>query len=580
MTVRWLCALSTRVVLTAAALVLFLSGGVRGERDVSQATLVRGGVLRMVSETPMSLDPAEADSVYESLPLNQIFNGLVSMDASLNVLPSLASTWTISRDGTIYTIKLRPGVWFHDGSLLTADDVVFTIRRLLAPKRQQSNIACSYLQILKGAKEYAAGTRSDLQGVAALDPLTVRISLTRPYFSFLQVLAMDGLKIVSRAQVERLGDEAFARAPAGTGAFKIASWSTERLKLVANPRYFGDRPYLRGVDIHFFSAEESDSGARRFEEGTIDALEVPPNLAHRFLHRRGVQIRRYQELSLTFLGMNTVDGPLENERLRQALAHALDTSALVQESPLFRRAATGILPPGLQAYSPNNKTLAHDPAAARRLLTEAGYPGGKGLRPIELYHAASRTAARRTAERIQADCGAVGIPIVIRAVAWSDLSSRVDRKQAPLFLLSWLADVPDPDSFLRTLFEEEGMNNYFGFRDGMVRELLLAGSSEMNPVVRSGTYRRAEQRILDLAPLVPLYHPVGNLALRTNVHGLDPGPLGLYAVDLAKVWISPGEPGAPEARSDGGSSPDVMPEAEPEGLEDARGRTNARGKAL
>ena len=143
----------------------------------------RGGVLRLAHESPQALDPAAVDSVYESLPVNQIFDGLVALDASLSVRPGLASTWTLSRDGRTYTLHLRPGVSFHDGSLLEAEDVVFTIRRLLAPGRELRSVAASYLSGVVGASEFAAGRSKELPGVRAVSPLTVQIELERPYLS-------------------------------------------------------------------------------------------------------------------------------------------------------------------------------------------------------------------------------------------------------------------------------------------------------------------------------------------------------------------------------------------------------------
>ena len=164
----------------------------------------KGGILRMVTEAPLTLDPVDSDSVYESLPLNQIFDGLVDVDPTMHILPALASDWVVSRDGKTYTFKLRPGVRFHDGSLLTVDDVVFTIRRLLEPKNRHRSLAASYLSVIEGADAYSRGRTPELAGVAALDARTVRIRLEHPYGSFLEVLAMDGLKIVPKAVLERV----------------------------------------------------------------------------------------------------------------------------------------------------------------------------------------------------------------------------------------------------------------------------------------------------------------------------------------------------------------------------------------
>jgi ABC-type transport system substrate-binding protein len=497
-------------------------------------------VLRLLYEAPSSLDPEKAGSVYESLPINQIFNGLVALDATMNVVPSLASTWTITRDGLTYEFHLRPGVRFHDGSPLTAEDVVFTIRRLLAPGRPQRNVAASYLDAVEGASDYAAGRRGDLPGVTAEGREIVRIRLERPYLSFLQVLAMDGLKIVPQAVVERIGDEAFGRAPIGTGSFRLASWDSGGLRLAAWEGCFLDPPRLDVVEILSPAAGESDGGVGRFDRGETDVLEVPAKEIGRFSHADGVRLHRYQELNLHYLGFCTAIPPLDDIRVRQAIAHAVDPRVLVDEFPGARREATGILPPGLQGFSPEPKTLAFSRETSRRLLAEAGYPEGRGLPPIELLAASSRMDVIRRAETLSAQAATVGIRMNVRQVSWGELSRRVEAKRAPAFLLGWIADLPDPDSFLRTPFEPGGTANYFDLRDATVASLLDQGGREMNPVLRTKIYRQTERLILQLAPLVPLYHSVGLLAVRSRVGGFDPGPLGLSAVDLSRTWVSPG----------------------------------------
>jgi ABC-type transport system substrate-binding protein len=224
--------------------------------------------------------------------------------------------------------------------------------------------------------------------------------------------------------------------------------------------------------------------------------------------------------------------------VRQAVAHAIDRQALVAQAPTTRRVATGILPPGMPAYSPRTKGPGFDPEGARRLLAEAGYAGGRGLRPLRLVTTAKSAAAQKILEQLRSDLAAVGIMLAVEDVSWSELSRRIEDHAAPAFLLAWIADLSDPDAFLRTLFEPGGSANYFDFQDPMTWELLERGAREMNPVERARIYRQIEQRILDLSPLVPLYHPVGVVATKNEVRGFDPGPLGVASVNLERVWFA------------------------------------------
>jgi len=536
-----------QVILVVSLALLALGGCSRPATPRQEAPKGEGGqagnVLRLVTEAPRSLDPLDATSVYESISLNQIFDGLVAFDPSMNVLPRLASTWTISRDGRIYTLDLHEGVRFHDGTPLTAEDVVYTVRRLLSPASGRRNIACSYLAVIEGAEQYLAGKTMDLPGVVATGPLTVKITLKRPYLSFLQVLALDGLKIVPKAVVERVGQKAFSRAPVGTGPFRLESWKPERLRLVANPGYFNGKARLAGVEINFFDPGRDMDAAERFDRREIDLIEVPTEHLDRLSKEPDVRIYRYQELNLAFLGLCSKLPPLDDARVRQAIAHAVSSEALADVFPGTRRAATGILPPGLDGYSPQPKALQYDPDLSRKLLADAGYPGGRGLPVIDVYQGAGNVASRRTSVRLQSDLAAAGIRVNIREVPWSELIWRVEELVAPAFLLGWVADLADPDSFLRTMFETGGASNYFNYADPGTDRLLAEGAGETNPVARAAIYRHVEQRILEAAPIVPLYHPVGLLAARGYVRGLEPSPQGIGGASFAGIWFSEEEPG-------------------------------------
>ncbi|HKQ62107.1 MAG TPA: ABC transporter substrate-binding protein [Candidatus Polarisedimenticolaceae bacterium] len=496
----------------------------------------RGGTFRLVQEVPETLDPLLAGSVYDSLPVNQIFDGLVALDASLNIVPALAESWTISRDGTSYSFHLREGVRFHDGTPLEAEDVAFTLRRLLDPRHAKHSLAFAYLTVVEGAKEFAAGHRADLAGVEVLDPRTLRIRLERPYTSFLEVLSMDGVSVVPRARVERLGEARFAREPVGTGPFRLAGWTSSGLRLEANPDYFRGRPYLDALEISFLGPDERD-GEARFARGQIDLLELSRETLAHLARNPGVRVYRSSELGLGFLGLNTRMPPLDQAWLRQAITHAIDRQAIAADAPQTRREATGILPPGMFGYSPDLKGLEYDPGRSRALLAEAGHPGGNGLAPLDLYNPSRSAASLRLLEQVRSDLSAVGIRLELHNISWTEMNQRLDRGSAPAFLLAWIADLSDPDSFLRSLFQADGSGNYFAYRDPGTDALLETGAGLTNPVERARFYRALERRILDEAPLVPLYHSIGLLATRDRVHGLQAGPLGVAKVDFEKVWL-------------------------------------------
>jgi ABC-type transport system substrate-binding protein len=495
-------------------------------------------VFHLVVEAPHYLDPAVVDSVYDALPVGQIFDGLVALDPGLNIVPALADTWTISRDGRIYTIHLRDGVRFHDGAPLTSADVVFSLKRLLDPKREKKSIGVSYLQVVDGAPAYSAGRSLALPGIVAIDASRVEIRLTRPYLSFLEVLAMDDLRIVPEKTLKAMGEEAFRRAPVGTGPFRLGSWTETELRLDANPDYFGGAPYLDQVVILFPRPDEHDAGNARFSRGETEMVEPTSDTLPALLASPTVEVHRYQDLSMSFMGMNTGIPPLDDVNVRRAIASAIDRKSLAGISPQQRREAQGILPPGLPSYSPAPKALPYDVEAARRFLAEAGHSGGRGLRPIPFYTAQSGSSAvAKSLAQMRSNLAKVGITLDVHEVTWRELIARIEGHSAPLFQLGWVADLPDPDSFLRTLFEPGGSANYFDFFDEETGRSLTKGASETNPLERARIYREIEKTVLDKAPLVPLFHSIGVIASRRSVHGLKSGPMGIGALSLEHVWI-------------------------------------------
>ena len=496
----------------------------------------RGGTLRIVEEEPQSLDPRESASVYDSLPINQIFDTLVTVDPSLTVRPGLAETWTISRDGTEYVFTLREGVRFHDGSPLTAEDVAYSIQRQIG---SETSLASSYLMVIEGAEEYAEHRRESIDGLTIVDARTVRIRLARPYVSFLEVLAIDNLGVVPRALVDERGAD-FARSPVGTGPFRFVSWTPgDHLVLEANADYFSGPPYLDRFEIHFLQASETDLGAARFLARQVDVIEPSFDRLAELSRADGVSLHRHQVLSLSFLGLNVTAPPLDRPWVRQAIAHAIDRDALVREAPGTRREAAGILPPGIPGFTPEPKALRYDPEEARRILADAGHAGGAGIPPIRLENPSRSAVATRVLDRIRRDLEAVGLALEIVPVSWPDLGTHLDERSAPAFLLGWVADLTDPDAFLRSLFEADGSGNYFGYASEETERLLDRGTSDRNPETRARTYRELERHVLHDAPIVPLYHTVGVIATHDHVRGLSPSPLGLAKIDLEKVWFAP-----------------------------------------
>jgi ABC-type transport system substrate-binding protein len=191
----------------------------------------------------------------------------------------------------------------------------------------------------------------------------------------------------------------------------------------------------------------------------------------------------------------------------------------------------------MACYSPEVRVFPFDLDGARRLLAEAGYPGGKGLREI------TYVTGRRTGKGLQVDSAMVadwrsaGLPVKLVQADWTTMQEMLDRGELPVFSLSWVADLPDPDSFLGTLFGSGAEGNYWKFQHPEVDSLLVLARSTVDLKARQKIYGTVEKIVLKEAPIVPLYTTTSAFGMKSRVHGLELTPLGISAVDLARIWI-------------------------------------------
>jgi ABC-type transport system substrate-binding protein len=508
-------------------------------RDTPALAPVSGGTLRLIQEVPSGLDPIHSESIYESLPINQIFDTLVSTDPSLNVVPALAETWQISRDGLTYDFHLRQGVRFHDGEVFDAADVVFTFQRVLRDGGTDS-LAYPSLLPVRGAEALAKGETDRLEGLVMVDDSAVRFSLSSANPLFLEQLAMDNLAIVPEHLLAGKDGSAFARAPVGTGPFSFVAWEDSNLLLRKHPGYFRGPAHLDEVKIHFYAEDEDDYGKKRFLRGEIDALEPTTKTLGALTECPEVDLYRFQELSLSFLGFNSSRPPLDQVWLRRAIAHAIDRDKMVRASPAVRVHAPGILPPGIAGFTPEVKRLTYSPDTARKILADAGHPGGEGIPTIRIYDPSFGIEPDAVARQVVTDLAEVGLDVELVQVTWAELGKRLDDGTCEVFFLAWIADLSDPDSFLSG-FGEHTSGDFFRFRDDRSVELLRQAAAEFEPGERGRLFREAERHILGEAPFVPLYHSRGILATHHGVHGLTPGPFGVGRLELEDAWLEPEE---------------------------------------
>ncbi len=483
------------------------------------------------------LDPARVTDIYSLAVTQQIFDGLVQFDHTLSITPALAQFWKASRDGLTWTFTLRKGVKFHHGREVTADDVVYSFTRILDP-RTRSGAADLFL-VIRGAAEFRSGKSRQVSGLAALDRYTVQVTLAEATTPFVSLLAVNQAKIVPRDVAEQQG-ESFGSSPVGTGPFKFVRWERGReIVLAANLDYFDGPPRLPRIVYRIFPGAQVDRIYEEFDKGALEDSTLPStDYRQAVASPKHVYVKRPM-FSLRHYGFNTGTKPLDDKRVRQAIVYAIDREAIVEEDFLGRYTlARGILPPGTQGFNPKLRGYAYDPAKARELLIQAGYPDGRGLPPIAIWSSVKHEGIIREHDRIRKDLSAVGIRAEFQYLTdWPAFSKLMAEKKLPMFLRAWYADVPDPEDFLFKLFYSHSPQNYMGYTNPVVDSLLLQARSAGDAPRRVELYRRVEEMILDDAPILPIWHYTYERLFQPYVRGVEVSGLGDPYIPLRKIWL-------------------------------------------
>jgi peptide/nickel transport system substrate-binding protein/oligopeptide transport system substrate-binding protein len=498
----------------------------------------RGGTLRAVFGTdPPTLDPADSTDTTSSTVVRQIFDGLLELDAELRVRGGLARSWTVSRDQRVYTFTLRGGVKFHHGRELQAADVKYSFERAARGKRPW------VFEKIKGAPEFIRGRAAAIAGVRVANPQTVEITLDRPFAPFLYLMAYDAASVVPREEVEKRG-ASFATQPVGTGAFRFVSWRhDDQVVLEAFPAHFRGAPFLDRVVFRIIPAEITRFND--FTAGNLDLTDIPTG------HCRAVQrdpalrgeVAIWPTLGTQAVRFNVERPPFNDVRVRQAIAHAIDPSVIVDR--LLEGCATrarGVLPPAMPGFSPRVRRLPFDRAHARRLLASAGFPEGRGLGRIA-YHFNSNDFNQRVAEVVQAQLKEIGIGLELRRLDWAAHLKLVDEGASGFFRQGWIADYPDPENFLTVLFHSRNVGpagNTSRYRNPVLDRLFDEADGMPPGPPRYARYQEAEQIVLDDAVWVSLYHYTGRALIKPWVRGLERSPMSSapeFLTPFRMVWL-------------------------------------------
>jgi peptide/nickel transport system substrate-binding protein len=501
-----------RVILTLAALTATAACGGNGARAGGGGS----GLAYYESYDPRSLDPALSTDVPTGEMVTLAFDGLTRFNPDGRLFPALADRWTAPGDGAgrRYVFHLRPGVKFHDGTPLTAAAVRASLLRVLSPGTKGGRPWPLYP--IAGAEAYAAGRANDVSGITVLGDSELAFTLSEPLAIFPKFLAMPVASIVPASLPADPGQD-----PVGTGPWRFVAWQHDDYLLFArNPSYWDGAPASDTLVVRIIP--EPLTRAAEFEAGRLSVIEVPFGETARWRRERSELLVEKPALRVVYVALNTRRGALRDPRVRQALNRAVNVPEIL--ATVYGRRGVlsrGAIPPGLAGSDTTRRGYGYEPAAARALLAEAGYPGGIDLR---LWRTGTNVELSRVAQAIQAQLLGVGVRVELVERDASSQREAARKGEADMVLLDWWADYPDADNFLYPLFYSGSFGpggNYAFYADPVTDSLILRARRTTDDTARTTLYRRIDERVYRAAPWLYLWFPTDLWARRPNLAGWD-----------------------------------------------------------
>lgn len=487
------------------------------------------------SADPESLDPHKTSTVYEAAILRDLFEGLVMQDATAKVIPGVAESWTVSQDGTVYTFKLRDDAVWSNGDPVTADDFVYSFRRL--EDAATGAEYASMLYVMKNGEAVNTGkAKPEELGVKALGAKTLEITLKSPTPYFLEMLTHQASYPVHKASIDTLGaDWIKAGNLVSNGAFTLAEFvPNDHIKLVKNPR-FHDAASVKLDAVNYIPTEDRSTAIKRFEAGELDSNDDLPTEQLADLRKKfGEQVKIGPYLGTYYYAVKTTKKPWDDPRIRRAVSEAIDRDFLAEK--VWSNSmipAYSMVPPGIEGYVPAVADYAETSQLdreddARKILAELGYGPGKPLK-LEIRYNSSENH-KNTAVAIQEQLKPFGIEVsLVNADTKTHYGLLENKGDFDYARAAWIADYKDPESFLGISRKSSG-NNYAGFDNPeFEKKMDEAAAAGDDPAARFKDLTAAESIVVENLPNVPLlfysYHNIVSPKLKgwqANVMDVHP----------------------------------------------------------
>ena len=514
--------MAVRKRLTVVAIIMGLA--LSGLWSLPSGTATTPGtlVVGLVAE-PTSMDPGQLHDINSMRVLANIYDTLVRFKpGTFNLEPSLATSWTISPDGLMYTFKLRQNVRFQDGTPVDAAAIKFVYDRLLDPSHPYHNT---------GPFPFATFYYGAIKETRVVDPFTVRFVLKQPFSPFLHNLTLNTGRIVSPAAVKRWGKE-FASHPVGPGPFSFVSWDKNvRIVLQRNAAYWDGAPKLNR--LVFRPLVEEQTRVTELLSGGVDFIvDVPPDNIAQIKSDSRFQVYEQPGPHIWWVTLNTKKKPFDDARVRQAVNYAINKEAICRD--VLKGTCTpaaGPIPPAIAwAFSQQVKKYTYDPEKAKGLLREAGYPNGFSATFWIPESGSGMQSPKTMAEAIQADLSAVGIKASIQTFEWGAYLNQYGKglASADMGAMSFMLDPGDPAPMLSLVIDGQASSPN-GFNSGYydnpkVNQLLRQATETVDQAKRGALYQQVAAVVADDAPWIFIDNAVQTAAAVKRVKGFELSP--------------------------------------------------------
>ncbi|MGH2574669.1 MAG: ABC transporter substrate-binding protein [Ignavibacteria bacterium] len=547
---------------------------------VSLSGGIKGGGTYIINELEniRSLDPVGINDVVSHHVAHQIYDLLLDLDTNLQIVPELAQRWEISEDGMLYTFHLRKGVLFHDnpcfpnskGREMSAGDVKYSFDRILDPSTGSLGFDF-YKNYVVGAKELIDEVNkatienrkpnlNTVTGFIVKDDSTFQIKLKKPFSPFIYYMVLGFAYVIPKEAVEYYGKDYFQH-PVGTGCFIFENWTPDlEINMRRNPNYwgrdqFGNKlPYLERVKFRFI--KDLSQQLLEFKNGNIDeSYRIPNELFKAIVNDDKTLtpeyskffVQRKTSLTIQYYGFLTPGKIFNNYKVRQAFNYAIDRDKILKyvlNGSVSEPAVHGIVPPVMPNYNSKNiKGYSFDLEKARQIMSEAGFPGGKGFPEVTLNINEGGGRNTQVAEAIQNMLKEIGVTVKLQLLQFAQHLDNLDAGRADFFRLGWIADYPDPENFLNLFYgknvpdnpKDKSPINSFRYKNRRFDELFEKALATVDIQERNKIYEEAEQIAVSEAPVLFIFYDEDWRLIQPYVRGyaLDP----MHRVEMKYLWL-------------------------------------------